>query len=148
MFKKRIGIWMLFIAICLAGQALLPALPSTVINFRRWQLDQKIEDIIKENEVVETESVVDMTNPPDATEVPTDSEADQEPLSVMITTIVETIISALRYFGIIVTVGGMFMVIIAFRDDESVSRAMLTIVIGVVLLGFSLLVPNIFGFNP
>jgi heme A synthase len=150
MYRKRIGIWIIFVAICMVSQLIIPTIPHAIISVKQWSLDQKIEAVIKENEVIKTEPVVDVTNTPDATETPTDGEANQEQLSDMTTTMIKIITSVARYVGILVVVYGIFMVVLGFRDDnaEAISRAISALVVGAVLLGFSALAPNLFGFSP
>jgi predicted PurR-regulated permease PerM len=143
MLKKRVGIWAIFLIACLLCNLLVSVVPSIVIGIKQWSLEQELNSIIKENEEAAAKPPIEETNPDDEIEANPEKEAATQMLSTM----VEIISNVARYIGIVVMVFGIFNFVLAFRDEnsEGLARGVSTLVVGGVLMGFSVIVPMILG---
>lgn len=148
MYKKRIGIWVLFVIACLIVQTLTPLIPSTIINIKQSQLDRELQSVIEElakveEEVVETGPIVDETIV-DGDETVTDQEAEA---TEMFGTMLSIIAHTAQYIGMLIVIYGIMSLMMGFmrEDAEQTSRAITMTVTGAVLIGFKVLLPMIFG---
>lgn len=148
LYRKRIGIWIIFVVACLVMQMIVPAIPSVVVNIKQASLDRKLNKIVQElqrveEEMAETETIVgENIESADGSEM-----TDDKRLDSAFGAILSTIMTSAKYIGIVITVFGIFQMVLGFKEEnaEQMSSSVSLLVVGVALVGAGTLVPSLFG---
>lgn len=147
-YRKRIGVWIIFVVACLVLQMIVPLIPSVVINFKQTILDRELQGIIEElHKVGEDETTTETINGSGET---TDKNvrADEENAESVVGAILDIILMTSKYIGIVIVVFGVFSMVLGFKDEdaERMSSAVSMMVVGSALIGASTLLPQMIGF--
>lgn len=61
--------------------------------------------------------------------------------------VINIVTTAAKYIGAVIALWGFFQIVLAFRreDSEAISKQIVTIVVGGILVGFGIFVPEILG---
>lgn len=147
-YRKRIGIWVIFGVACLVLQMVVPLIPSMAINFKQALLDHELKGIVEElykvdEEVVVTEPIVNEDKEiNDNSEMPNEEKAETAFVAIL-----GIILMTGKYIGIMVVVFGVMNMVMGFKDEnaEQMSRAISMMVLGSVLIGVGPLMSNLIG---
>jgi hypothetical protein len=74
-------------------------------------------------------------------------EAEKTPMQNKLSALVNVLANVTKYIGIVIVIFGIFRFVISFRcyDPEMTSQAIMTLVVGAIMSGCAVLLPNLLG---